>query len=64
MVRSRHCVGLLILAGALAGCGGSSEVPPEQKATDYGQKSSEQMAKEIGIPGPDGVMVKPGEAKK
>jgi len=59
MIRARRPVGLLILAGALAGCGGgTTEAPPEQKAADYGQKSVEQMKNEVGVPTADGTMKK------
>lgn len=41
--------GLIVVAGLLAGCGGGAvtpeNLPPEQKAPDYGQKSLEEMNK-------------------
>jgi hypothetical protein len=54
-------LGLFVLAGTMGGCGGGvtpDQLPPEQKAPDYGQKSADQMKSEYGVPGANGAMKK------
>jgi hypothetical protein len=61
MSRPRRIIGPLGLALLLAGCGGGvtpENLPADQKAVDYGQKSAHQMVEQYGIPGKGGAMEK------
>ena len=55
MIRSILCVGVVVLAGVLAGCGDEAKPTAEQKAPEYGQKSADQMKNEIGVPTSKGM---------